>query len=82
MSIAEGLTSTEDTAELGQEGPQALDDQSSPGDRDEDLSDIREQDGLSYARSPGTYLHHKHPDMMQGERLIKASFWSWPERTG
>lgn len=48
MSIAEGLTSTGDTAELGQEGPQAEDDQSSSGDRDGDLSDIREQDGLGH----------------------------------
>lgn len=48
MSIAEGLTSTEDTAELGQQGPQVVGDQSSPGDRDGDLSDIREQDGLGH----------------------------------
>lgn len=48
MSVAEGLTSTEDTAELDQEGPQVVGDQSSPGDTNEDLSDIREQDGFGH----------------------------------
>lgn len=81
MSIAEGLTSTEDTAELDQEGPQ-LWVISLPQETRMGICQTSENKMASaMTRSPGTYLHHKHPDMMQGERLSKASFRSWPERT-
>lgn len=81
MSIAEGLTSTGDTAELGQEGPQAEDDQSSPETEVGICQTSENKMASAMTRSPETYLHHKHSDKMQGERLSKASFRSWPERT-
>lgn len=73
MSITEGLTSTEDTAELGQEGPQAVDDQSSPETEVGICQTSENKMASAMTRSPETYLHHEHPDN-DAERKAKQGF--------